>query len=350
MDLIHPHAKADVVDALAEANAKHERLLVVGGRRHIDKGEPCEVDGELWTTMLDRLVAYDPAEMIAVVEAGMRIGDLNRLLAEGGQEWPSDAPEDATVGGVLAAAASSPRRLKVGPVRDSVLEVEMVSGDGRFVKSGARVVKSVTGYDLHKLVVGSLGTLAVIVQVALKLRPLPKARRTLFAPGWLSAGEELLGAVPGAAGVLATPGGIEVRLEGWPEEVEEQTALAREVAPGLRTEDDARFPAERPWEDAPVVVEAAVPPSALEHLPVVAGERWGALLGVGLMWVGLDEPGEGLRELRARVAELGGVAPAIVGPGGLGAEPVPAAAVHRRLRAAFDPNGVLAPGRFWGGN
>jgi glycolate oxidase FAD binding subunit len=349
MDLIHPHTKADVVDALAEASAKRQRLLVVGGRQHIDKGEPCDVDGELWTTQLDRLVAYEPAEMIAVVEVGMRVGELNRLLAEGGQEWPSDAPDDATVGGVLAAAVSSPRRLKLGPVRDSVLEAEMVTGDGRFVKSGARVVKSVTGYDLHKLVVGSLGTLAVIVQVALKVRPLPKARRTLFAPGWLSAGEELLAAVPGAAGAIATPGDVEVRLEGWPEEVEEQTALAREAAPGLRAADDAPFPANRPWEDASVVVEAAVPPSGLEHLPVVAGERWGVLLGVGLMWVGLDEPGEALRELRARVAELGGVAPVIRGPGGLGEATVPAPTVHARLKAAFDPNGVLAPGRFWGG-
>ena len=176
MDLIHPTSRAGVVEAVRDANATARRLLVVGGRRHADKGNPAEVDAELWTTQLDRLVAYEPAEMIAVVEAGMRIGELDRILADGGQEWPSDASADATVGGVLASGASSPRRLKVGALRDTVLEAEIVTGDGRLVRSGARTVKNVTGYDLHKLVVGSLGTLGVMVQVAIKVRPLPHAR------------------------------------------------------------------------------------------------------------------------------------------------------------------------------
>ena len=186
MDLIHPSSKADVVDAIRDANATARRLLVVGGRRHLDKGNPSEIDAELWTTQLDRLVAYEPAEMIAVVEAGMRVGELERILAEGGQEWPSDAPADATVGGVIASGASSPRRLRFGALRDTVLEAEIVTGDGRLVRSGARTVKNVTGYDLHKLVAGSLGTLGVIVQVALKVRPLPHARRTLRFEGDLA--------------------------------------------------------------------------------------------------------------------------------------------------------------------
>ncbi len=349
MDLIHPHTKADVVEALREANAHRRRLLIVGGRHHMDKGEPCEVDGELWTTQLDRLVAYEPAEMIAVVEAGMRVGELNRLLAEGGQEWPSDAPAEATVGGAIAADAQSPRRLKVGRIADSVLEAEIVTGDGRFVRSGARTVKNVTGYDLHKLVAGSLGTLGVIVQVALKLRPLPQARRTLHAPGGIPVGARILGAVPGAAAVLATPGELEIRLEGWREEVDEQTAPVRAIVPGLDQVDDADFPSHRPWEDAAVIAEAAVPPSALEPLSAVAGERWGALLGVGLLWVGLDAAGEALAELRAGAADVGGIAPVIRGPGGLGDVPLPAPEIHRRLKAAFDRNGVLAPGRSWGG-
>ena len=230
MDLIHPTSKADVVEAIRDANATARRLLVVGGRRHVDKGNPAEVDAELWTTQLDRLVAYEPAEMIAVVEAGMRIGELDRILADGGQEWPSDAPADATVGGVIASGASSPRRLKVGALRDTVLEAEIVTGDGRLVRSGARTVKNVTGYDLHKLVVGSLGTLGVIVQVAIKVRPLPHARRTLRFEGDLALARELVDAVHGSTAVLATPGTVELRLEGWPEEVEEQTASARRVA------------------------------------------------------------------------------------------------------------------------
>lgn len=192
MDLIHPHTKADVADALRDASEHGRRVLVVGGRTHMDKGNPVDVDAELWTTMLDAVIAYEPAEMIAVVEAGMRVGELQRLLAQSGQEWPCDAPADSTVGGVIAAGVCSPRRLRTGSIRDTVLEMELVTGDGRLIKSGARTVKSVTGYQIHKLAAGSLGTLAVIVQVALKLRPVAAARHTIRVPGGLEAAGRLL--------------------------------------------------------------------------------------------------------------------------------------------------------------
>jgi glycolate oxidase FAD binding subunit len=207
-------------------------------------------------------------------------------------------------------------------------------------------VKNVTGYDLHKLVVGSLGTLGVIVQVALKLRPLPHARRTLRFEGDLALARELVDAVHGSTSVLATPGAVELRLEGWPEEVEEQTSRARVVAAATVTEDRA-FPLERPWEAMPVVAEAAVPPSRLDAAAV--GDAWGALAGVGLAWVGLGTPNGELRELRDRVRSAGGIAPVVRGPGGLGDAPVAAPKVQRRLKEAFDPNRVLAPGRGWGG-
>jgi glycolate dehydrogenase FAD-binding subunit len=345
VDLIHPSSRADVVEAVRDANATARRLLLVGGRRHLDKGNPSEVDAELWTTQLDRLVSYEPAEMIAVVEAGMRVGELDRILADGGQEWPSDAPAESTVGGVIASGASSARRLKVGALRDTVLEAEVVTGDGRLVRSGARTVKNVTGYDLHKLVAGSLGTLAVIVQVALKLRPLPRARRTMRFDGDLELADELVGAVHGSAAVLATPGAVDVRLEGWPEEVEEQTAMARRVQRPVVTFDDAPFPLESLWEAMPIVVEAAVPPSKLDA--TIIGDAWGALAGVGLAWVGLGWPNGELVQVRERVYAVGGIAPIVRGPGGLGDSPVAAPDVHRRLKAAFDPNGVLAPGREW---
>jgi len=349
MDLIHPHSVPDVVETLREASARRRRLLVAGGRAHIDKGNPCEVDAELWTTMLDELVAYEPAEMVAVVGAGMRVGDLARALAEHGQEWPVDAPPQATVGGVIAAGASSPRRLSVGAVRDTVLEVELVTGDGRLVRSGARTVKNVTGYDVHKLVVGSLGTLGVIVRVALKVRPLPAARRTVRAPGGLEAARRALQAFPLPAGVLALPDEVEIRLEGWPEQVQEQTEAALAALPGAEVEDEVPFPSRAPWLEHPVVVEAAVPPSRLPGLLAGAGGSWGALVGVGIAWIGLDAPDGVLRELRERAAALGGIAPVVRGPGGLGEAAPPALAVHRRLKAAFDPAGILAPGRFWGG-
>jgi glycolate oxidase FAD binding subunit len=344
VDLIHPSSTAELVDAVRDANDRLIRLLVVGGRRHIDKGNPGEVDAELWTTQLDRLVAYHPSEMIAVVESGMRIGDLNRLLAEGGQEWPSDAHEEATVGGVIASGASSVRRLRMGSLRDTVLEAEVVTGDGRLVRSGARTVKNVTGYDIHKLVAGSLGTLGVIVQVALKVRPLPRARRTLRFDGDLELARTLAEAVPSAAAVLATPGEVEVRLEGWPEEVEEETARAASISAPTEAVDDEPFPSSAPWDAKPIVAEVAVPPSKLDE--AVGGDAWGALVGVGIAWVGLDDA-EGLGALRERVRAAGGIAPVVKGPGGLGDEPVAAGGVHRRIKEAFDPDDILAPGRGW---
>jgi len=358
VDLIHPSTKADVTEVLRRANAERTRVLVVGGRRHIDKGNPTEVDAELWTTQLDRLVVYEPAEMIAVVEAGMRVGELARILREGNQEWPVDVPAEATVGGVIAAGMNSSRRLRVGAVRDTVIEAELVTGDGRAIRSGARTVKNVTGYDLHKLVVGSLGTLAVIVQVALKLRPLPESAVTasfLTEGDGLQLGNALLRAVPNAAGIIAGPDRVEIWYEGWADEVRDMIEAGSAVAPGDSVDVQAFPSASSSSGESEIVVEAAVPPSRIAELVDGLGD-WQALVGIGIVWFRLDArpemtdaPGEQLAEIRARARRLGGRAPVIRGPGGLGDDTVPALEVHQRLKASFDPNGVLAPGRFWGG-
>jgi glycolate oxidase FAD binding subunit len=345
--VIEPRTREEVAGSLRDATERRTSVAIVGGRTHGAKGNPSVTDEELSTAGLDAVVAYDPAEMLAVVEAGLTIGALRAVLAEGGQEWPVDGSDDDTVGGTIAVAASSPRRLRVGPIRDSVVEMELVTGDGRAVRSGARTVKNVQGFDLHRLATGSLGTLGVIVRVALKLRPLPRARRLLLSGGGgVSAGRALLDAVPLPTSVVATPDAVEVGLEGWPEEVEEQTEAARRVS-DVSIHDDR--PVAGPDSlDAPVVAEVAVAPSKLEA--VLDGEdRWRALVGVGIAWIGLPDDGDRLGALRRRVAEAAGIAPVIRGPGGLGDAPVPALEVHRRLKASFDPAGILAPGRFWGG-
>ena len=260
MDLIHPNTVAEVADDLRVASADRIRLLIVGGRTHIDKGNPVEVDAELWTTVLDRPVAYDPAEMLCVVEAGVRIHDLTELLAEGGQEWPVDAPSEATVGGVIAADAALSRQLRVGTLRDTVVEMEMVTGDGRRVRSGARTVKNVTGFDLHRLLTGSLGTLGAITQVALKVRPLPKAARILVtSSGGVELGRRILETVPLPAAVLPSPDHVLVRLEGWPEEVAEQASALG----GLTSFRDEQVFQPPLFPDAPIVAECAVAPSAV---------------------------------------------------------------------------------------
>lgn len=343
MDLIHPGTKADVVGAVRDAAASGTRLLIVGGRQHADRGNPSEVDAELWTTQLDRLIAYEPAEMLVVVEAGMRCGALAGTLAEHGQEWPVDAPPEATVGGVIAAGVSSPRRLRVGHVRDSVAEMELVTGDGRLIKSGARTVKNVTGYDVHRLATGSLGTLGVIVQVALKIRPLPQAAITLTSKegGW-SVAEEIMRAAPAAASVMAGPRRAVVRLEGWRAEVGE---MERAVFAGAEISDD---PADDPsMPTAATTLEVAVAPSRLAEA-VGDSARWRALVDVGLAWIDVDTSEE-LDGVRERAARLGGIAPAVRGPGGLGETPIAGLEIQRRLKKAFDPAGILAPGRFWGG-
>jgi glycolate oxidase FAD binding subunit len=340
MDLIHPHTAAEVADVLRAASADGVRVLPVGGRTHMDKGNPVEVDAELWTTGLDRGVAYDPAEMLCVVEAGARIHDLTDLLAEGGQEWPVDAPSDATVGGVIAADVAVPRQLRVGTLRDTVVEMEVVTGDGRRVRSGARTVKNVTGFDLHRLLTGSIGTLGVITQVALKVRPLPKAARTLVtADGGIELGRRILEAVPLPAAVLASPDHVHVRLEGWPEEVAEQAS----VLGGLTTfHDEETFPPPL-FPDAPIVAQAAVAPSKLDAL-LDGTNEYRVSIGVGYAWVPCPDT-ETLTRLRERAAELGGIAPVVHGSGGLGEGPLPAPEIQRRVKAAFDPATILAPGR-----
>jgi glycolate oxidase FAD binding subunit len=311
----------------------------------MDAGAPAEVDAELWTTGLDGPVAYDPAEMLCVVEAGMRLGDLRRLLAEGGQGWAVDEPDDATVGGVIAADVALPRQLRVGCLRDTVVEMVSITGDGRRIRSGARTVKNVTGYDLHRLLTGSLGTLGVITQVALKVRPLPKATRTLVTrEGGLELAARLLDAVPLPAAVIAQHDRVLVRLEGWPEEVAEQARLANAVV--VLADADPSAWLEPAFPGAAIVAQAAVVPSRLADC-VVGQDRYRALLGVGYAWIPCDDDAA-LARLRERVTALGGIAPVIRGPGGPGpADPV-TTALGARLKAAFDPANILAPGRAWG--
>lgn len=341
MDLIHPSDEAGVADAMRAASAAETGVLVVGGRQHMHAADPSEADAELWTTGLDRVVAYDPAEMLCVVEAGMRLATLRRLLADGDQEWPVDEPDDATVGGAIAVDVALPRQLRVGCLRDTVVEMAFVTGDGRRIRSGARTVKNVTGYDLHRLLTGSLGTLGVITQVALKVRPLPKLARTLVTrEGGIELATRLLEAVPLPAAVVAEHDRVLLRLEGWPEEVAEQARLANEVAVLADTDPSAWL--EPAFPDAAILARAAVVPSKLAAC-ADGSDRFRALLGVGYAWIPCDDE-RGLARLRERVASLGGIAPVVRGPGGPGpADPV-TLAIGGRLKAAFDPAGVLAPG------
>jgi glycolate oxidase FAD binding subunit len=352
VELLTPGSREQLIEILRAATADGRRLLPVGGRTHLDRGNPTRIDAEVSVRRLARLLSYDPAELVATVEAGMTCGELDAILAGYNQEWPVDAEAAATIGGVVAAGASSPRRLRIGPVRDWILGIEFVTGDGRLIRGGGRTIKNVSGYDLPRLLTGSLGTLGVIASLDLRLRPLPLARRTVRARGSVEQAATICAALPFASSVLATPGSIEVRLEGWPEDVEAQSRLVGTLLEDAHPEDDVPFPSQRPWLDQAVTVEAAVAPSSLIELTHAVLAPWGALAGVGLVWAGLPSAGEPLDELRALVAALGGIAPVTKGSGGLGpGGPKPGSeawAIQRRIKVAFDPRGVLAPGRFWG--
>lgn len=126
---------------------------------------------------LDRVIDYPARDMTVTVEAGMTIDSLQQLLKTEGQQLPVDVPllERATIGGAIATNANGPRRFGYGTLRDYVIGISVVNDQGEEVKGGGRVVKNVAGYDLMKLYTGSFGTLGIISQLTLKVKPLPEA-------------------------------------------------------------------------------------------------------------------------------------------------------------------------------
>lgn len=160
-----------------------EKLAVIasGARTKLGVGAPPErYDLALDLSRMQRVLAYDPADLTLSVEAGIRLADLKKVLSVHDQFLPFAAPfaKSCTIGGVLAANASGPLRQSYGSARDFTLGLEFVDGQGTRTKSGGRVVKNVAGMDLHKLLIGSLGTLGVITAANFKTFPLPRASGT----------------------------------------------------------------------------------------------------------------------------------------------------------------------------
>ena len=155
---------------LTEAVAGATTVVAAGARTQWEVGGPVPVGTEVRAPA--GIVRYEPADMTVTVGAGTSFAQLDAVLAEHGQQCPLDPRNlDATVGGIIACGLSGARRLRHGPVRDQVLEVRVVTADGRMVKGGGPTVKNVTGYDLPRLFTGSFGTLGVLSQVTLRCRP-----------------------------------------------------------------------------------------------------------------------------------------------------------------------------------
>jgi glycolate oxidase FAD binding subunit len=182
--VVQPAEVAQVAEILRFAAAEKLAVIPCGGCTKLGIGSPpVRYDIALDFSRMNRVLAYDPRDLTLGVEPGVRIEDLLRVLAEQNQFLPLAVPfaDRATVGGIVAANSSSPLRHFYGGVRDFCLGMEFVTGEGVISKGGGRVVKNVTGYDLHKLLIGSLGTLAVITRVNFRTFPLPPAQGTFVA-------------------------------------------------------------------------------------------------------------------------------------------------------------------------
>jgi glycolate oxidase FAD binding subunit len=182
--VVRPADAAQIAEVLRFAASEKMAVIPTGGCTKLGIGSPpARYDIALDLSRMNRVLAYDPHDLTLGVEPGVRIEDLLRTLAEKKQFLPLAVPfsRRATIGGIVAANSSSPLRHAYGAVRDFCLGMEFVTGEGAQAKSGGRVVKNVTGYDLHKLVIGSLGTLAVITRVNFRTFPMPPAQGTFVA-------------------------------------------------------------------------------------------------------------------------------------------------------------------------
>lgn len=178
LPVVQPQSVADIGDLVRRAAAEKQALYPLGGRTLLDVGLPPARPGvAVDVRALAQVIDYPARDMTITVQAGITLARLQALLAAENQRLPIDVPraEQATLGGVLAVNVSGPRRFGFGTLRDYVIGIHTVNDQGQEVKAGGRVVKNVAGYDLCKLHIGALGTLGIISQVTLKLRPLPES-------------------------------------------------------------------------------------------------------------------------------------------------------------------------------
>src|SRR6266567_3497816 len=175
-----PESPEELASALSAAAAK-KQTITLGGRFSKNKmaGPVARSDVTIATTSLARVLSYEPNDLTISVEAGLRWAELTRLLAENRQMVPLDPPfaGSATVGGVVSANCSGPRRRLYGTARDLVIGMTFATMEGKLVRSGGMVVKNVAGLDMGKLMIGSFGTLAAVAIVNFKLLPMPQVER-----------------------------------------------------------------------------------------------------------------------------------------------------------------------------
>lgn len=299
------------------------------------------------TSGLNRIIEYAHSDQVVTAECGVTLAQLQDTLAKHGQRLAIDVPQPdrATLGGIVAASSFGPLRTRYGSVRDLIIGVSILRADGTRAKGGGKVVKTVAGFDLPKLMCGSRGTLGLVATVTFRVHPLPEQVVTVAARGLAAAAVVELARKVRAqqlepAAMLATRGAsgwdVALRFEGFKAGVVQQREKVREL-------DDA---SDSLWAEhlasRGAVRFAALPTQLLQveaAFDTNARVSWYPMLGLGFANIEAIEPA------RRSIAALGGW---LLAPGDWG--PAPASLpLHKAVKARFDPQGILAPGSFAGG-
>ncbi|PVH29184.1 FAD-binding protein [Pararhodobacter oceanensis] len=374
---MQPRTEAELAEAVR--GAAGPLRICGGGTRGIGRVVPGEL---LSLAGISGISLYEPGALTLVAAAGTPLEEIEAALAAEGQMLAFEPMDHRvllgsfgvpTIGGVVAANVSGPRRVSaVGACRDALLGVRFVDGSGQVIKNGGRVMKNVTGYDLSKLMAGAYGTLGVLSEVALKVLPRPEAETVLTIAG-LDAGQAVkamaaaLGSPYEVTGAAYDPArGVHMRVEGLRASVQYRARELAALLAGFGTvalEED-RGASAALWQQirdverlAPhqVVVRVSMKPS---DLPVIlqdvgAGDDYLADWGGGLLWIAASETdGPALLEnLQQFCARSGGHATLVKAPEAMRRslrsfqpEPAALAALTAGLRARFDPRGILNPG------
>ncbi|HSS28749.1 MAG TPA: glycolate oxidase subunit GlcE [Usitatibacter sp.] len=343
----------ETCERVRERAARKAPLRIRGGGTKDFYGEKSE--GEvLDVSRYAGIVAYEPRELVVTVRAGTRLADLEAALTAERQMLAFEPPhfgDTATIGGTVAAGFSGPRRPYAGAARDFVLGTRIVNGKGEDLSFGGRVIKNVAGYDVSRLMAGALGTLGVITEISFKVLPRPAAEMTLAYEMAEAQATEQVNRWAGLPLPLSATawqeGRLRVRISGAPASLSAAKAKmgGEEIDAGdywrdLREHRLAFFQgASTLWR---VSVPQTAVPLGTHQVPLI---EWGG----GLRWIAGNDVDA--MHVRTSTERAGGHATAF--RGGRGVVPVfhplkPASAkIHRRLKAAFDPAGILNPGRMY---
>jgi len=400
-DALKPQDGKQIEDAVKWALAEGKRLEVVGRGSKRAFGRPSQSDLTLDLSAFASVTLYEPEELVLSARAATPLAEIEALVDAKNQQLAFE-PMDlgpllglaggGSIGGALAAGLAGPRRLKAGSARDHFLGFTAISGRGETFKSGGRVVKNVTGYDLCKLLAGSFGTLAAMTDVTVKVLPKPETEETVLLSGLddARAGQAMTAAMASScdvSGAAHLPAHVALRFTGL--DGRSTTAFRLEgVAPSVRHRKDALTALLAPYGASAHLQETAsralwrevrdVKPFAFDGLsgdrpvwrvsvPPARGFEVAALIepsaqmfydwAGGLIWIApVAADDGGAVALRKSVAAIGGHATLVRAPAAVRAavdvfepQPGPVAALTKRVKDSFDPKGVLNPGRMWPG-